>query len=142
MTDNSMLDKIYMQYKKLKEEATEDCRFDRGQIENSFDNTTKLMKWINKKSEWAKVFRSFEIERKETYRKTYEFYVKDFPMKLNGKDEYTLFIETDAAYIGIYTRCQVVKEIITYIDTTIETLKSRAWEIKAFLDYLKFSNGL
>jgi hypothetical protein len=141
MTSETMLEKIYEKFKKLKDEATEDCKFDRGQIENSFDNTTKLMKWINKKSEWSRVYRTFEIERKDKYRKTYEFYVTDFPMKLNGKDEYQLFIESDPGYLDTFTRCQVVKEILTYVDSVIDTLKSRAWEVKAALDYLKFSNG-
>jgi aspartate/methionine/tyrosine aminotransferase len=33
----------------------------------------------------------------------------------------------------------VVKEIIQYIDSVVETLKSKSWEIKSYLDYGSFS---
>jgi hypothetical protein len=141
-SEKTVVDKIYEKFADLRKEATEDCKFDRGHIEDSYDNTTKVIKWINKKSDWAKAFRSYEKERKDVYRKTYEFYVSDFPMKLNGKDEYQLFIESDPAYLDVYTRCQIVKEILVYIDSVIDTLKARAWEVKGCLDYLRFSNGL
>jgi hypothetical protein len=36
----------------------------------------------------------------------------------------------------------LVKEIIQFIDSTIETLKSKSWEIKTYLEYLRFKNGL
>lgn len=141
MNDQTMIDKIYDKFKKLKDEAAEDCKFDRANIENSFDNTNKLMKWINKKSEWNKVLRSFELERKDKYRSTYEFYAKDFQMKLNSKDEYQLFIESDPNYLDIHMKCQVVKDILAYIDSVIDNLKGRAWEMKLFMQYLEFING-
>lgn len=136
------LDKIYIKYRELKERADTDCKFIRSEIENSFDTTSKKIWWINQKTEWQKVFREFERQRKEQYRTTYEFYYKDFPMKLNSKEEYQLYIESDPQYINIYTICQVVKEIISYIDSVLEVLNSRQWEIKYYLDYIKFSNGI
>lgn len=141
MSESVIIDKIYEKFKKLKEEAAEDCKFDRGQMDSSFDNTAKLMKWINKKTEWARVLRAFDLERKEKYRASYEFYVKDFPMKLNGKEEYQMFIESDPAYMDIHHKYLVAKEIVTYIDSVIDTLKARAWEVKGYLEWLKFSNG-
>ena len=141
-TAETKLDKIYTKYKELKERADIDCKFDRSQIENSFDTTTKKIWWINQKTEWQKVFREFERQRKDQYRTTYEFYYRDFPMKLNLKEEYQLYIESDPAYINIYTICQVVKEIISYIDSVLDTLKDRAWEIRNAIEYQKFINGV
>lgn len=141
-TAETKLDKIYTKYKELKERADIDCKFDRSQIENSFDTTTKKIWWINQKTEWQKVFREFERQRKDQYRTTYEFYYRDFPMKLNSKEEYQLYIESDPAYINIYTICQVVKEIISYIDSVLDTLKDRAWEIRNAIEYQKFINGV
>jgi len=141
-TAETKLDKIYTKYKELKERADIDCKFDRSQIENSFDTTTKKIWWINQKTEWQKVFREFERQRKDQYRNTYEFYYRDFPMKLNSKEEYQLYIESDPAYINIYTICQVVKEIISYIDSVLDTLKDRAWEIRNAIEYQKFINGV
>ena len=141
-TAETKLDKIYTKYKELKERADIDCKFDRSQIENSFDTTTKKIWWINQKTEWQKVFREFERQRKDQYRTTYEFYYRDFPIKLNSKEEYQLYIESDPAYINIYTICQVVKEIISYIDSVLDTLKDRAWEIRNAIEYQKFINGV
>jgi hypothetical protein len=137
----TMLEKIYTKFKDLKIEADKDCKFNKADIDNSFTTTNSLIKYINKKTEWNSVYRKFESERKDNYRKLYEFYQTDFPLKLNGKDEYQLFIESDPAYVDIFERCLVVKEILVFIDSTIETLKSRQWEIKEFINWAKFSNG-
>lgn len=141
MTTDTMLEKIYTKYKDLKTEATEDCKFDKSNLINSFGVTQLLVKWINKKTEWSRVFREFESKRKDSYRKTYEFYQTDFPLKLSTKDEYTLFIESDSNYVEHMNVCLVVKEIMQYIDSVIETLKSKSWEVKTYLEWLKFQNG-
>lgn len=141
MTTVTKLDKIYNKYAELKEKAKEDCKFDKSQIENSFDSTTKKIWWINQKTEWNRVYREIESRRKDQYKKTYEFYYKEFPMKLNSKEEYNLYIETDPAYSDIYNQSLVIKEIILYIDSVLDSLKDRGWEIKNFLQWLQFSNG-
>ena len=141
MSNETKLEKIYTKYKALKEQADKDCKFNRSEIENSFDSTSKKIWWINQKTEWQKVFREFERQRKEQYKKTYEFYHTEFPIKLNSKEEYQLYIESDPNYINIYTICLVVKEVIQYIDSVLDILKDRAWEVKNFIEYQKFVNG-
>ncbi len=141
-SQETKLEKIYIKFKELKEKADIDCKFDKSQLEDSYDTTTKKIWWINQKTEWQKVYREFERQRKDQYRTTYEFYYKDFPMKLNSKEEYQLWIESDTNYTGIYMVCQVVKEILGYIDSILDILKDRQWEIKNYFDYVKFSNGL
>ena len=107
----------------------------------SFGTTQHLVKWINKKSEWSRVFRDLESKRKDAYRKAYEFYQTDYPLKLSTKDEYTLFIESDINYVEHMNVSLVVKEILQYIDSVIETLKSKSWETKNYLEWIKFQNG-
>jgi hypothetical protein len=87
------------------------------------------------------VFRDFEEKRKKHYRTLYEFYQTDYPLKLSTKDEYNLFIESDPAYVDHYAITQTVKEVIQYIDSIIDTLKNKQWEIKTYLEYQKFING-
>lgn len=135
-------DKLYNAFKKIREDAKEDCFFDRTELESSFDNTNKLMKYIDMKVEWNRVYRKFETDRKEQYKKTYTFYQTEYPLKLNTKDDYQIFIESDSHYVSIFNQCQIVKEILTFIDSVMDTLKGRAFEVKHALDYEKFKNGL
>lgn len=142
LNNEEVLEKLISKTKNLKEKAEEDCRFDKSNLDSAFDNTNKLIYWINIKSEWTKVQREFERQRKDQYRKTYEFYQTDFPLKLSTKEEMTLFIESDTSYQPIFIICSVVRDTLAYIDSVIDILKSRAWEIKTALDYEKFKNGL
>jgi hypothetical protein len=142
MSEETKLDKIYTKYKELKEIAIEDCKFDKSKMDDNFTTTNSKIWWINKKSEWSRVYRELERQRKDQYKTTYEFYYKDFPIKLNSKEEYTLYIESDPSYLNIFTICLVVKEVLQYIDSILDILKDRQWEIKNYLTYLQFSNGL
>ena len=139
--EDDILEKIYKKYKGLREKADSDCKFDKSCMEDSFSTTNNKIWWINQKSEWQRVYRSFELQRKEKYKALYEFYYKDFPLKLNSKEEYSLYIESDPSYTNIYTVCLVVKEILLYIDSVLDILNSRQWEIKNYLQWLAFSNG-
>lgn len=141
MSEDTMLSKIYVKYKELKTEATEDCKFDKSDLTKSFGITQLLIKWINKKTQWTDVYRDLEAKRKKAYRKAYEFYKTDFPLSLTTKEEYSAFIDSDAEYSDFLNQCLVVKEIIQYIDFVIEALKSKSWEIKNYIEWLKFKNG-
>jgi biotin synthase-like enzyme len=134
-------EKILKKFKALKAEAEKDCFFSKENMEQGFDNTNSIIKWINKKSDWNAVFRTYEAKRKTTYRSVYEFYLTDYPHKLNSKDEYQLFIESDTSYNDIYNLCLQVKEVIVYIDAVLDTLKGRAFLLKNALDWHKFCNG-
>jgi len=142
MSNESILEKLYSKIKVLKEKAEEDCKFDRTDLDSAFNNTNKLIYWINLKFEWLKVQKDFERQRKDLYRKTYEFYQTDYPLKLSTKEEITLFIESDPGYQPIYMICAVVKDGIQYIESVVELLKSRAWEVKTALEWEKYKNGV
>lgn len=142
MEDKTVLDKIYEKFEKLKKEATEDVKFDKADFDNAFDNTNKLMKYIKIRSEWSRVQREFERKRKEQYKVCFEYYQTEYPLKLNNREEYLMFIESDPRYFEPYTHVQTVKEVLIFIDSTIDTLKSRGFEIKHALEYEKFKNGL
>lgn len=139
--DLTMLEKIYTKFKELKEEAKTDCSINKEDLSKSFNVTQNLIKWITKKTEWTRVHRDFEEKRKKTYRKLYEFYDVEHPKKLSTKTEYELFIETDPQYTDCFNNSVVTKEIIQFIESTIETLKNKQWEIKHYLSYQEFING-
>ena len=133
--------KIEAELKKLRIIAIEDAFFDRSKIETAFDNTEKVMRWIDRKVKWVKLLRILEIELRQKRRALYEFYKVDFNMKLDNRDEMNLFITSDPQYCDVedkYIMCQTVKK---FIDATIDTLKARAWEVKGFAEYQKFIHG-
>lgn len=141
MNNQTMLEKIYIKFKAIQDEATIDTTLDKSNLETAFNVTMSLTKWIRKKTEWSKLFRDLEGKRKKHYRDLYEFYQTDYPLKLNTKDEYNLFIESDAGYVDHYNISLTVKEVIQFIDSTIDILKNKQWEIKHWIEWQKFING-
>lgn len=135
------LQKIYEKFKLLKDEAIEDCQFNKAKIELQFENTFTIMKWINYRSEWNQVYRVYETKRKEIYKKLYEFYKLEYDLKINTKDELSLFIESDIQYTEVFNICQVLKEILQYITDVVDNLKGKNFEIQRYLQYMMFING-
>lgn len=138
----TMLQLIYRKFKELKTQAEIDCTLDKTNLDTTgFNVTMNLSKWITYKTEWNRQFREFEEKRKKTYRKLYEFYDVESPRKLSTKTEYDLFIESDPGYVDDFNNSAVLKEGIQYIDSVIEILKNKQWEVKNWLEYQKFING-
>jgi phosphomevalonate kinase len=135
------LEKIYFKYNLLKAEAKEDTTLDKANLDSGFNVTMCLTKWITYKSEWARLYRDFEAKRKTSFRKLYEFYDVESARKLNTKAEYDLFIESDPQYYEPYNNAIVSKEVMAYCDSIIDTLKNKQWEIKSYIEYMKFING-
>ena len=134
-------EKIIQKFKQLKQDASSDCIFELNELDNSFNNTNLLVKWITRKTDWSSAYRTLEVQRKKQYRDLYEFYCTDYPRKLSSKEEYALFIESDENYNSIFQQCLLVKEIIQFCDSTIETLKARGFMIKNAIDWLRFKSG-
>jgi hypothetical protein len=135
------LEMIYGKYKSLKDESKADCQFNKETMEDAFNNAVTISKWITYKSEWVRIHRGYEEERKKIYRKLYEYYQTEYHLKLNTKEEYTLFIESDPQYTEMMNQSQVTKEVILFIDSIIDTLKTKGYEIKNYIEWKKFING-
>lgn len=133
-------EKIQEKLQELKKEAKEDCFIDKTRLFDTF-NTVILEKWIRKRVEWSKLSRAFEEKRKDKFRSLYQYYKTDFELKLSSKEEYQLFIESDSTYVLILSLCLSTKEVLKYIDDVIDAIKSRGWEIKNYMEYMKFISG-
>jgi hypothetical protein len=138
---DKQLEKIQEKLQELKKEAKVDCIIDKTDLFSIF-NTTLMEKWIRKRVEWSKLTRSYEEKRKDKFRSLYQYYKTDFELKLSTKEEYQLFIESDSSYVVILSLSLSTKEVVKYIDDVIDTIKSRGWEIKNYLEYIKFVNGV
>jgi len=136
----TQFEKILEKFKELKKEAATDTVINRDDIFDVF-NTKILMKWINKRTEWTRLHRIYEESRKIRFKELFEYYRTEFHLKLTTKDEYQLYIESDTNYTLINNLSLTVKEIIQYIDSVIETIKSRQWEIKNIIAWRQFQNG-
>lgn len=134
-------EKMNEKFKELRVEAKTDVKIDRVNPFIDF-NSEISMKWIQKRIEWQKLLRIYENERKQKFRSLYEYYKTDFNLKLNTKEEISVFIESDTNYVLILQVNNLCKDIISFVDSTIEVIKSRGWEIKEYLAFQRFSNGL
>lgn len=138
---NDKYNKILEKFKVLKVESEEDVQFDRASLEKHFNSTIKISKWINKKSDWNALYRSYEIKRAKMWKKTYEYYKTDYQLTIGTKEEYQMLINSDPQYSNLNELCKLVKEVVDYIDEVVKCLRDRQWEMKNFVDYLKFMHG-
>lgn len=136
-----MTAKLMEKFKALKVEATEDVAFDKANLESSFDSTIKITKWLNKRSQWTELYRSYEFKRNEAWKRAYEYYRTEYRISLENKEEYRLMIATDPNYSALDQLTKLVSEIIDYIDGTIDNLKNRRYEVRNLIDWLKFNHG-
>jgi len=145
MTDTNKtktrLEEIYTRYDILMKEFKEDCIFHKENMETQFNVTMLSSKWITYTSEWNMLYRALEQKRKEIYRKLYQYYRLESPLKISTKAELDLFIESDPQYTTIYQECQVIKEVIEFCKTGVEHMRNKAFEITRFIDWQKFING-
>lgn len=127
---------------KYKNELKEDLNIDIENLENSFNISISLSKWINRKIDFENYLQKLNKERSVKYRELFEYYKLEYTLNLSTKDEIKMFIESDKNFIDINEKYNIVKNIINYIDTVIEGLKIKSYEIKNYIEYKKFINGV
>lgn len=132
---------ILDRFKKLQQEAKTDIIFDKSKLGSQFDSTIKISRWIDKRYQWLNLYRALEHKRLLAWKQAYEFYKTEYNLRLETKEEIKNMILTDPNYSEIGSLCQLVSDIIDFIDSTIENLKQRQWEMKTFFEYLKFTHG-
>lgn len=51
------------------------------------------------------------------------------------------FIESDLEVIELYNKMEVYKEKISYLESVVKIIGNRAWNIRAAIDWIKFTQG-
>lgn len=138
---SSKFQKIEEKLKALRKEAKEDCVVNRKKLDTAFDNTEKVMKWIDRKVDWNLLVKELERNLSKTKRELFEFYRKDYPLKLDSAAELNMMITSDDQYIALEREMVMAEAVQKFIGHVIETLKARAWEIKGICEYQKFIHG-
>ena len=138
----SSVEKIADRLKEYRTEAKLDCQIDKVNLSTAFDNTSMVMKWIDRKVDWNRVCAEKEQKLLKVRRSLFEFYRKDYPLKLDSTAELNLFITSDDQYMAVESELAISEATKKFIGDTIDTLKARAWEVKGFAEYERFKNGL
>jgi len=139
--ETTLLEKVYAKLNELRKEAAEDIKIDKGSIETQFNSQQKVVKWLNKRIDWYRSYTSIEAKRKEAWKKAYEYYRTDYPMKLNNAEEYRMMIESDPTYSVIMNEAIAIQETLSYIDSVIDALKGRAFDVSNLSKWLMWTNG-
>lgn len=98
-------------------------------------------KWLNYLYEWKELFIRQEQARKKVYREMYEWYRDEYPHRLDKREDMQLFIESDERYLVLNEKVQIIQGIISFCEGVSKNLQQKQWEIKAFIDYVKFMEG-
>jgi len=118
----------------LKEQYIKDCApFDETNMGEVLSNLGSLKgKWINKLTD-------FETKRNHVYqnmqkirRDLFEFYKKDYDIKIDNKDEMNMFIESDPRYEYISTLHKQMKAMMVYCENAVNNLNQKQWEIQRY----------
>lgn len=125
----------------LRAEAKEDAVINKLAMENQFDCSMKIAKWLDKRANWNELCRGYEFKRMEAWKKAFEYYKKDYPFTINNQDEYRNLIGTDPVYSQIADLARIASDVVDFIDKTIENMKQRHWEIRSILEYWRWKNG-
>lgn len=98
-------------------------------------------KWLNYLYEWKELFIRQEQARKKVYREMYEWYRDEYSHRLDKREDMQLFIESDERYLVLNEKVQIIQGIISFCEGVSKNLQQKQWEIKAFIDYVKFMEG-
>jgi len=127
----------------LKKEAKEDTKsVDKANVDNNFNMSALHFKWLDYLHEWRRVKKALDSMKKRTIRDLYTYYTTEFDIKLTSKDQIFLYIEADDKYINLNEKYEISKDIIEFCISVSKILENKQWEIKNYLDWLKYSNGM
>jgi len=127
----------------LKEQAKEDCKaIDKVNIDVNFKMSALHYKWLDFQHEWKRVKKALNNMKLKTTRELYQFYVQDFDLKLTTKEQIYLFIESDNKHIVIKEKLELADDIIDFCISVSKILENKNWEIKHYLTYLTWRDGV
>ena len=137
------MEKVNEKYMELRNQTKNDLSpLNKSNLANEFNISGLNGKWISYLADWKRAFLIIEQKRKKLYRELFEYYKIDYKLKLDSKEQFQLFIETDEKYIYILEKSQMIRAILELIEKTLEKLSNKQWEVKNFCEYLKWSEGL
>lgn len=134
--------RLYEKWTDLKEQSRTDCSaINISNLQQDFNLAGLNMKWLGYFQDWQRVFISLEIKRKQIKRELTEYYKVESNLRLDTKDEMSLFIETDDRYVHLLEQTQIVKSMLIFCETVMDKLRGKSFEVKNWIDWSKFQSG-
>ena len=124
------------------EEMKEDTNFDFNNIESNFGIAKRMAKWLERKQILLSKYINLLKKKKEIERKLFEYYKTDFDIVVNTREELKLLINTDPEFRKVDDELMILEKQINFVDKVLDMLKTKVWEIKYYLEWKKFKEGV
>lgn len=124
------------------EESKEDLKFDRENFENNFGIAMKIAKWLERREKVVSEMIELMKRKKEVERKLFEYYKTEYDLVVNTKEEIKLLIQSDSEFMKIDEEVMKCEQKLKFIDKILDALKLKSWEVKYYLEWKKYFEGV
>lgn len=144
-----------MNFEQLSDEWDKDCHIDEDHLDRSAIKTAQLhSKYLRILVNHKMKLSALETEYKVLRQKKFRFYRGEMTkqeLQEEGwdqwqgvkplKNEMAEFLEGDADLNKINVKCEYIKNMIEAIESILNQLKGRDWQIRSAIDWKKFVSG-
>ena len=141
-----------MKFEEIMDEAKKDAKLDYTELAKESVNLTNLIvKWSQiysvEKVSLAAINRKFNALYKERWqyylgKASDEYYQKYPPLDLKiMRSDVDIYLNSDEILSEIKEKQELQEQKISFLENFIKSLHSRGFNIRAAVDYLKFTNG-
>jgi len=123
-------------------ELKEDTQLDFKKFETNFGIANKMAKWLERKENLVSKLIELEKKRRKVERELFEYYKTDYDLTLNTKEEIKLMVQSDPKFLEIDNQVKETERLIKFIDKAIDFLKTKVWEVKYYLEWKKYIEGV
>ena len=142
-----------MKIEEISTQWKEDCEIDRTELGDEALKIAKLHhKYYQIYISEKLLLRSYESDMKQLKLDKYEFYTqgpneetpKEWKLPPKGlilKADIPMYIEADKDIIKMSLKIGLQQEKIEYLESILKSLNNRGYNIKAAIDWIRFTNG-
>lgn len=131
-----------MKYKELETEAQIDLKFDPDNVESMIIRSSiNYQKWIAYQLAENIVYSKIDAEYNKIKRGLMTYYREDYPREFKTSSEFDMFVTSDEKLYDITQRRTTALEKCKYIEQTVKNLYNMNFQVKNYIDWVKYQNG-
>jgi ribosome-associated translation inhibitor RaiA len=131
-----------MTFEDIQKEYAEDIQWDEFNASSKISKLSSyVVKYQNMYYNGLKKLNTITEALGKKYQELYIYYKLDFEIKLKDTEIKT-FIETNSEYLSLKTAKAKLENQINYFEDCIKNLNNMRWDIKTYLEFEKFKQGL
>jgi len=131
-----------MTFEDIQKEYNEDITWDEFNVSSKINLLAKyIVKYQNHYFGGLKKLNIITQGLGKKYQELYIYYKLDFEIKLKDQEIKT-FIETNTEYLELKTAKSKLENQINYFEECMKNINSMRWDIKTYLDFEKFKQGI